>query len=37
MNATRIGEDIELLKLFNMYNIDTYIYDCLKGNAEGPC
>ncbi|RCN44878.1 zinc finger, C4 type, partial [Ancylostoma caninum] len=37
MNATRIGEDIELLKLFNMYNIDTYVYDCLKGNTEGPC
>ncbi|EPB70286.1 Ligand-binding domain of nuclear hormone receptor [Ancylostoma ceylanicum] len=37
MNATRIGEDIELLKLFNMYNIDTYVYDCLKGNPEGPC
>ncbi|ETN81812.1 hypothetical protein NECAME_02102 [Necator americanus] len=35
MNATRIGEDFELLKLFNMYSIDTYIYDCFKGNGKG--
>ncbi|VDL73005.1 unnamed protein product [Nippostrongylus brasiliensis] len=28
MNGTRIGEDVELLKLFNMYRVDSYIYDC---------
>lgn len=29
MNSSRIGEDVELLKLFNMYKIDSYIYECL--------
>ncbi|KAK6029282.1 hypothetical protein OSTOST_04605 [Ostertagia ostertagi] len=34
MNATRIGEDVELLRLFNMYKVDTYIYECLNGHSK---
>ncbi|KAJ1365188.1 hypothetical protein KIN20_025422 [Parelaphostrongylus tenuis] len=30
----RIGEDVELLKLFNMYKRDTYVYDFLKENTS---
>ncbi|KAK5966117.1 Nuclear receptor domain-containing protein [Trichostrongylus colubriformis] len=32
MNATRIGEDVELLKLFNMYRLDSTIYEYLNGH-----
>ncbi|KAK6041296.1 hypothetical protein COOONC_21199 [Cooperia oncophora] len=31
MIGTRIGEDVELLRLFNMYKVDSYVYDCLNG------